>query len=47
MMINTMTELVKAEEAGLAETELEGFLGKTAIKVFKLPLAAASKVIIP
>jgi len=38
LLTNTLTELVKAEEAGLTKQELEGFLGKTAIKVFNLPL---------
>ena len=35
---NTLTELVKAEEAGLTPDQLEWYLGKTAIKVFNLPL---------
>lgn len=38
LMDNTMTEQVKAAECGLTEEELEWFLGKTAIKIFRLPL---------
>jgi predicted TIM-barrel fold metal-dependent hydrolase len=35
---NTLTELVKAEEAGLTSEQLEWYLGKSAIHVFRLPL---------
>jgi len=38
LMDNTLTEQVKAAECGLTEEELEWFLGKAAINVFKLPL---------
>ena len=35
---NTLTELVKAEEAGLTKEQLEWYLGKAAVKVFNLKL---------
>jgi len=35
---NTLTELVKAQEAGLTKKQLEWYLGKAAVEVFRLKI---------